>query len=51
VVSLFDDLASRAGLPREAIVEALHLATVIEVTTQRIEFWQTDRSTKSIIRW
>ena len=27
------------------------LGKVIKITTQRIEFWQVERSTKSIIRW
>jgi hypothetical protein len=30
---------------------AKRLGKVIKVTSQRIEFWQRDRSTKSIMRW
>ncbi len=30
---------------------AKRLGKVIKVTTRRIEFWQRDRSTKSVIRW
>src|SRR5882724_4219049 len=30
---------------------AKRLGKVIKITGQRIEFWQRDRSTKSVIRW